>query len=63
MKTLLQLVRSSLGRKYLMAATGLMLANPPWTLADEMTALLPELSACLARGETARWRADWLCGP
>jgi len=46
-----------------LAATGLMLANPPWTLADEMTALLPELSACLARGETARWRADWLCGP
>lgn len=46
-----------------LAATGLMLANPPWTLADEMTALLPELSACLARGGTARWRADWLSGP
>lgn len=46
-----------------LAATGLLLANPPWTLADEMTALLPELSACLARGETARWRVDWLSGP
>jgi len=46
-----------------LAATGLMLANPPWTLAEEMTVLLPELSACLARGETARWRVDWLRGP
>lgn len=46
-----------------LAATGLMLANPPWTLADEMTSLLPELCVCLARGTTARWRVDWLRGP
>jgi len=43
-----------------LAACGMLVANPPWTLVREMTALLPALSARLARGTTARWRADWL---
>lgn len=46
-----------------LAACGLAIANPPWKLAEEMAALLPELSKLLARRHTARWRADWLIGP
>lgn len=43
-----------------LAACGLLIANPPYTLRDDMTALLPELSRLLARGAEAGWRAEWL---
>lgn len=46
-----------------LAACGLAIANPPWKLAEDMAALLPELSELLARRDTARWRVDWLAGP
>ena len=46
-----------------LAACGLMIANPPWMLAEELTTLLPELATALARGDTASWRVDWLKGP
>lgn len=46
-----------------LAACGLAIANPPWTLADEMAALLPELANLLARRNAPRWRIDWLIGP
>lgn len=46
-----------------LAACGLAIANPPWTLAAELTALLPPLSQLLARRKVARWRVDWLTGP
>lgn len=46
-----------------LAACGIMIANPPWTLAEEMTTLLPSLSQRLARGPVARWRVEWLAGP
>lgn len=45
-----------------LAACGLALINPPYTLHDELAALLPRLCALLARGENARWRLDWLKG-
>lgn len=43
-----------------LAACGLAIANPPWTLAEDLSALLPGLSSLLARRDTARWRVDWL---
>jgi 23S rRNA (adenine2030-N6)-methyltransferase len=46
-----------------LSACGLIIANPPWKLAEDMAALLPELSARLARNTLARWRVEWLCGP
>jgi 23S rRNA (adenine2030-N6)-methyltransferase len=46
-----------------LAATGLVIANPPHTLRDEMVALLPALADRLARRDIARWRAEWLTEP
>lgn len=46
-----------------LAATGLLITNPPFTLRDEMAALLPPLAARLARHAVARWRAEWLLEP
>lgn len=46
-----------------LAACGLAIINPPYTLHDELAALLPPLSALLARRDVARWRLDWLKGP
>lgn len=43
-----------------LGACGVLIANPPWTLADDMTRLLPALSKCLARNTLARWRVEWL---
>ena len=40
---------------------GLVVANPPYTLEDELTAILPELSRRLAAGGAgARHRLDWI---
>lgn len=38
---------------------GLLILNPPWTLADELEILLPELARLLGRG-AARWRNERL---
>jgi 23S rRNA (adenine2030-N6)-methyltransferase len=46
-----------------LAATGLLIANPPWRLQEEMSLVLPELAGLLARGLRASWRAEWLLGP
>ena len=39
--------------------TGLVIANPPWTLERQLAALLPALAACLAPDEGG-FRLDWL---
>lgn len=39
--------------------TGLIIANPPWTLERELSVMLPALAACLAPGEGS-FRLDWL---
>jgi 23S rRNA (adenine2030-N6)-methyltransferase len=44
-----------------LAACGLIVVNPPWTLAGELEILLPELAAALAGAEGAH-RVDWLAG-
>lgn len=42
--------------------SGLILVNPPWTLASELKLLLPALGGRLADPDarTARWRLEWL---
>jgi 23S rRNA (adenine2030-N6)-methyltransferase len=39
--------------------TGLLIVNPPWTLEQELSVLLPALAGCLAPGEGG-FRLDWL---
>jgi len=39
---------------------GLLLVNPPWTLAKSLESLLPFLAKVLARAKGAGWRAEWL---
>ena len=41
---------------------GLVVVNPPWTLAGELATLLPELSATLADDGKGSHRLDWLAG-
>ena len=41
---------------------GLIVANPPWRLADELAILLPALAKILARGPKPSFRRDWLGG-
>ncbi len=41
---------------------GLILANPPWRLADELAILLPALVKILGRGPKPGFRLDWLAG-
>jgi 23S rRNA (adenine2030-N6)-methyltransferase len=40
---------------------GLIIVNPPWTLARELSAMLPALQSILA-GEAGSHRLDWLAG-
>ena len=41
---------------------GLVVVNPPWTLAGELATLLPELAATLAVDSKGSHRLDWLAG-
>jgi 23S rRNA (adenine2030-N6)-methyltransferase len=45
-----------------LAGSGLVMINPPWPLADELAALLPELTPLLAQGSGAAWRLEALRG-
>jgi 23S rRNA (adenine2030-N6)-methyltransferase len=45
-----------------LAACGLIVVNPPWTLAGELAVLLPELTAVLAGAGGGAHRVDWLAG-
>jgi 23S rRNA (adenine2030-N6)-methyltransferase len=36
--------------------------DPPWTLENELSALLPALSGILGREGKGRFRLDWLVG-
>lgn len=42
-------------------AAGLIIINPPWRLADELTILLDWLAPILAQGASAFHRLDWVC--
>ena len=41
---------------------GLVIVNPPWTLENELSALLPALSTILGRAGKGGFRLDWLAG-
>jgi 23S rRNA (adenine2030-N6)-methyltransferase len=43
-------------------ACGLILVNPPWTLAGELATLLPALAELLGRGPRPTAKIDWLVG-
>lgn len=43
-----------------LAGSGLVVANPPWTLEAECRQLLPWLAQTLARSDAAGWRAEWI---
>ena len=43
-----------------LGACGLIVVNPPWTLADELAILLPELAAILSAGSGGAHRVDWV---
>ncbi len=45
-----------------LAACGLLIVNPPWTLAGELSVLLPELAAVLSDAGAGTSRVDWLTG-
>lgn len=40
--------------------TGLIVLNPPYTLPDNLSQLLPFLTYVLGRGTAPEWRCDWL---
>lgn len=42
--------------------SGIVVVNPPWTLADEMRVLLPVLTDCLALDAGGGWSVEWLAG-
>lgn len=42
--------------------SGLIAVNPPWTLHDELKAVLPVLADVLSRGATSAVTLDWLAG-
>jgi len=43
-------------------ACGLIVVNPPWTLADELEVLLPALATALSDDRSGTHRVDWLVG-
>jgi 23S rRNA (adenine2030-N6)-methyltransferase len=45
-----------------LSACGLIVINPPWTLADELAMLLPELAVALSGKGAGAHRVDWLAG-
>src|SRR5262249_10829773 len=45
-----------------LGACGLIVINPPWTLAGELAILLPALAVALAGAGEGAHRVDWLAG-
>ncbi|HEY9360906.1 MAG TPA: 23S rRNA (adenine(2030)-N(6))-methyltransferase RlmJ, partial [Xanthobacteraceae bacterium] len=45
-----------------LSACGLIVINPPWTLAGELATLLPELTAVLSGASDGAHRVNWLAG-
>ena len=41
-----------------LASAGLLIVNPPWTLAGELKAILPELEKPLGQGGAGRFRLE-----
>jgi 23S rRNA (adenine2030-N6)-methyltransferase len=57
-----ELLVASLGDPTRLNGAGMILVNPPWTLENELSALLPFLASVLGRQGKGRFRLDWLAG-
>jgi 23S rRNA (adenine2030-N6)-methyltransferase len=56
----LEMLREPANDPTVLAGSGLLVVNPPWTLAAEMEKLGPPLSRLLARKGDGLFRCDWL---
>jgi 23S rRNA (adenine2030-N6)-methyltransferase len=57
-----ELIVSPLSDPTRLNGSGLILVNPPWTLAGELTTLLPALAERLGRDGKGSFKLDWLAG-
>jgi 23S rRNA (adenine2030-N6)-methyltransferase len=57
-----ELIVSPLSDPTKLNGSGLILVNPPWTLAGELTTLLPALAERLGRDGKGSFKLDWLAG-
>jgi 23S rRNA (adenine2030-N6)-methyltransferase len=57
-----ELILPSPGADTGLRGSGLIAVNPPWTLHDELKALLPALAEVLSRGAAGTATLDWLTG-
>jgi len=57
-----ELVVAPLGDPTRLGGAGMIVVNPPWTLENELCALLPALAGILGREGKGRFRLDWLAG-
>jgi 23S rRNA (adenine2030-N6)-methyltransferase len=57
-----ELIVSPLSDPTKLNGSGLILVNPPWTLAGELSTLLPALAERLGRDGKGSFRLDWLAG-
>jgi 23S rRNA (adenine2030-N6)-methyltransferase len=57
-----ELILPTAGPDMGLRGSGLIAVNPPWTLHDELKAVLPVLAEVLSRGATGGVTLDWLAG-
>ena len=57
-----ELIVVALERPERLNGCGLILVNPPWTLENELSCLLPALAGILGRDGKGGFRLDWLAG-
>jgi len=57
-----ELLVSPLSDQSRLNGAGMILVNPPWTLKNELSALLPALASILGRQGKGQFRLDWLAG-
>jgi 23S rRNA (adenine2030-N6)-methyltransferase len=57
-----ELTVSTLADPSRLNGSGLIIANPPWTLQRDLSVMLPELLRVLRRDDRAGYRVDWLAG-
>jgi 23S rRNA (adenine2030-N6)-methyltransferase len=55
-----ELVVSALSDPTRLNGAGMIIVNPPWTLENELSTLLPALAGLLGRNGAGRFRLDWL---
>lgn len=51
------------GSGYGMYGSGLIIIQPPWTLAEELAEILPWLATALGKNGEGSWKLDWISEP